>query len=110
MKDITNTMCGIYTLKDKHSGMYLPPFLASSDSEAKRIVGDSIEVGSVLGRYPADFHLVRCGTFDSKLGILRDPEENIPDVLCSVADIVREDVVIESISMEKPGKENREDE
>ena len=101
MREIGNSMCGIYCIKDKHAGMFLPPFLASGDDEAKRIVGDSVEPGSVLGRYPADFQLIRCGTFDAKCGIVRDPAENLPDVLCSVTDIIREDVIAKSLEMER---------
>lgn len=93
MTNTNSSTLGIYTIKDKHVSMYLPPFLSSSDDEAKRMVADSIEPNSMLARFPADYQLVRCGVFDSKLGLSRDPEDNIPDVLCSITDIIRQKVL-----------------
>lgn len=100
MIDTTTTTIGLYCIKDKHAGMYLPPFLASSDDEAKRIVGDSIEPNSILARFPADFHLIRCGAFNSRTGLSRDPEDMVDDVLCSVTDIVRQAVIDETHAQE----------
>lgn len=93
MMNFESANLGVYSIKDKHVGMYLPPFLASSDDEAKRIVSDSIEPNSVLARFPADYQLVRCGVFNSKIGLSRNPEDNVPDVLCSITDIIRDQIL-----------------
>lgn len=96
MTNMNSSKLGIYSIKDKHIGMHLPPFLASSDDEAKRIVADSIEPNSVLARFPADYQLIREGVFDSKRGISRDPDDCVPDVLCSITDIIRQKVLDET--------------
>lgn len=101
--NVESAVLGLYSIKDKHIGMYLPPFLASSDDEAKRVVSDCIEPNSVLARFPADYQLVRCGVFNSRSGLSRNPEDNIPDVLCSITDIVR-DQIIDQSTCEPVGK------
>lgn len=96
----TSSVFGIYSIKDKHIGMHLPPFLATGDDEAKRMVADSIEPNSVLARFPADYQLIREGTFDCKRGISHDPEDMIPDVLCSITDIIRQQVLDETTTQQ----------
>lgn len=102
MTDFQTSTIGLYAIKDVNIGMYLPPFLCLSDDEAKRMVSDAIEPGSVLGRYPADFHLVRVGKFNSKSGISHYPADELPEVICSVTDIVRESVLQVSIDLDAP--------
>lgn len=77
-----------YSLMDKPMGFFAPPFLASSDADAKRMVRDSIEPGSILSRYPADYHLYRLGSMSSVKGI----DDGSQECLCSVNDIIRDDV------------------
>lgn len=77
-----------YSLKDVNMKFFAPPFLASSDVDAKRMVRDSIEPGSILSRYPADYHLYRVGSMSSLKGI----DDGSQEMLCSVNDIIRDDV------------------
>ena len=77
-----------YSLLDKPMNFFAPPFLASSDADAKRMVRDSIEPGSILSRYPADYHLYRLGSMSSVKGI----DDVFQDCVCSVNDIIRDDV------------------
>lgn len=100
MKNTKTSQLFIYSIKDLTIGMFLPPFLAPSDDEAKRIVAESVEPGSIAARFPADYHLVRCGVFDSGIGLSRDPEDNVSDVLCSLTDIVKPAIIAETIAQE----------
>lgn len=81
-----------YSIKDVGMGFYCPPFLAHSDDDAKRMVRDSIEPGSVLSRFPRDYHLYRVGSMSSAVGI----DDNTSECVCSVNDLIRDEVRCDS--------------
>lgn len=73
----------LFSVKDVDTGIFSPPFLAYSDTEAKQMVRDAIEPGSMLHRYPAHYHLYMVAAFDPLSG------DVTPDKLCicSVGDL-----------------------
>lgn len=106
---MTSNQVGLYSLYDKNIGMFCPPFFAQSDDDAKRMVADAIEVDSILARFPSDYLLYRCGTFDSAVGVF----DYSNTVLCSVLDIARREVVDKSrvnARLDDPRKEDCESE
>lgn len=74
-----------YAIKDVAMSFFAPPFLARSDGEAKSLIRNSIEPGSILSRFPADYHLYRVGGMNSQTGI--DDCESV--CIASVTDIIR---------------------
>lgn len=78
-----------YSLKDVGMNFFCPPFLASSDVEAKRMVRDAIEPNSTLARFPRDYHLYRVGSMSSENGI----DDNSTVCLCSVNDLIRPEIL-----------------
>lgn len=79
----------LYSIRDVAIGHYAPPFLARSDAEAKAMVRDAIEPGSVLARFPRDYQLYRIGEMNEKDGLV----DNKCECLCSVYDLARREVV-----------------
>lgn len=73
-----------YSVYDVDMQVYAPPFLSRSDDEAKTMLRDAIEEGSVLHKFPAHYHLYRVGVFDSKEAIT----DFNPFCVCSVGDLV----------------------
>lgn len=73
----------LFSVKDVDTGSFAPPFLAYGDTEAKQMVRDAIEPGSMLHRFPSHYHLYRVGSFDPMTG------DVCPDKLCicSVGDL-----------------------
>lgn len=73
-----------YSLYDAKALTYSPPFYAHQHGEAVRMVVQLAgDVGTTVGRHPADFTLYCCGGFDTTTGQLlsRDVREHISDVL-----------------------------
>ncbi len=60
---------GIYTIYDKKSATYLPPFTENTDGTAIRQIQDMVAGGQALfARHPEDFTLVNLGHFDDEKG------------------------------------------
>lgn len=78
-----------YSIKDKHINMLTPPFMASSEEEAKRIVSDATEVGSQLAKFPEDYILCRVGDFDSDSGF----NDTRIVFVCSMRDVIRPEII-----------------
>ena len=74
-----------YSIKDVAMNYFAPPFQARSDAEAKSLIRNSIEPGSVLSRFPADYHLYRVGGMNSQTGI----DDCNAVCIASVTDIIR---------------------
>ena len=54
----------LYTIHDKRAGYYRAPFAMMSDGEAVRAFMDLIsDKDSLVGRHPADFALIKVGTW-----------------------------------------------
>lgn len=94
---ISNTI-GIYAIRDGNIKCYCPPFFAPSDDEAKRMLADAAEVGSMLARFPEDYSLFFFGEFDSREG-LTNPQESF---IAAMSDILRSDVVKASKTILEP--------
>lgn len=75
----------LYSIRDVDMGNYAPPFLASSDIEAKQLVRDAIQPNSALHLYPGSYHLYRVGTFDGSVGRVTDTNT---ECIASVSDLV----------------------
>lgn len=78
-----------YSIKDKHVNMYSPPFLSASDEDARKVISDSVEVGSVLAKFPEDYILVRLAEFDPVKGFVSVET----GFVCSMRDIVRSEII-----------------
>lgn len=82
----------LYSIKDVVMGHLAPPFFATSDISAKSMVRDAIEPGSVLSRFPRDYHLYRLGIVDEIHGIVSTTQECV----CSVYDLARSETLVET--------------
>lgn len=60
-----------YSVYDRKTLVYSPPFYAPTDGAAMRIISDAAgDVNSQLGRHPMDYVLFYVGDFDDLKGIL----------------------------------------
>lgn len=76
-----------YTLYDLKSLTYSPPFYAVAHGAAARLVADLVaDLGTSVGRHPADYVLFCVGRFDDGTGQLlpNDVREHITDVVTLV--------------------------
>lgn len=90
----------LYAIRDVAIGHYAPPFLARSDADAKALVRDAMEPGSVLARFPRDYQLYRIGEMDEKEGLV----DNKCECVCSVYDLARIEVIEATDSNMKGGQ------
>lgn len=79
----------LYSIRDVAMGHYAPPFLSRSDAEAKAMVRDVMEPGSILARFPRDYQLYRIGEMNEKDGLV----DNKCECVCSVYDLARREVL-----------------
>lgn len=79
----------LYSIRDVAIGHYAPPFLARSDADAKAMVRDAMEPGSILARFPRDYQLYRIGEMTEKEGLV----DNKTECVCSVYDLSRREVI-----------------
>lgn len=79
-----NNVALFYAIRDVDTGYFCPPFMATSDNDAKCMIRDSIEAKSVLHLYPSHYHVYRVGAFDGATGAMTPAFECI----CSVSDLV----------------------
>lgn len=58
-----------YSLQDVKALQYHPPFFASTDAAAVRMVQDLVnDLQTMVGKHPADFKLYAVGTYDDMNG------------------------------------------
>lgn len=58
-----------YSLQDVKALQYHPPFFASTDAAAVRMVQDLVnDLQTMVGKHPADFKLYCVGTYDDANG------------------------------------------
>lgn len=79
----------VYTILDEKATSIGPLFLASSDSEAERMVTMAVTDGSIMARYPQDFALLRLGDVDTVDGTLTP--HHVPVLVHKVDELVRND-------------------
>lgn len=60
-----------YTLHDVKALAYSPPFFATNDQVAKRMLADLVaDLNTTVGRHPSDYKMYKVGTFDESNGVL----------------------------------------
>ncbi|WNK12833.1 MAG: nonstructural protein [Microvirus sp.] len=81
-------MLQAYSIYDRKSLQYHPPFYASADGAAARSFQDAInDPQSALGRHPMDYVLFHVGTFSDQNGSLEPalPVRHVVDASALVA-------------------------
>lgn len=79
-------MIQFYSLMDKKTGAYMPPFQCKHVAEATRFVQLELENSkSTLLRFAADYALYLVGSFDPTSGILYPTAEAGPQFVIEVA-------------------------
>lgn len=74
----------LYTIYDKKSELYAPPFVELTDGTAIRVVTDLLNnSNSPFAKYPSDYTLVKVGSYDELTGIPSGdtPPETIMEIL-----------------------------
>lgn len=70
----------VYAVYDRKAQYYLPPFVCRGDAEATRMFSEAVMTSETpISQYPADFDLVKVGSFDLETGVLTP--ENIPTLM-----------------------------
>ena len=76
----------LYSIYDRKMNVYLTPFPARGDVDAKRQVSASFADAGIkstpAGQNPEDFDLVKLGTFDDETGVIARAE--VPLVLANL--------------------------
>ena len=79
----------LYSIRDVVSSVYLQPFVARSEVDAKRQLAAAFDdpqfLATPAGRYPMDFHLYHVGHFDDDTGIVEAFEH--PANICRIGDL-----------------------
>lgn len=81
---------GLYSLRDTLLGVYLAPFPARADIEAKRQIAASLADPS-MGRSsivtnPGDYQLFCLGVFEDTTGVLDAPDG--PRAVCTIQELI----------------------
>lgn len=78
----------MFSVFDLAAGVFLQPFLARSDADAKRNITAGFDdpqfLQSPAGRYPSEFKLFSLATFDDDTGIL---EAYTPSFVATLSDL-----------------------
>lgn len=72
-----------YSVYDRKTLTYMPPFYAPTDGAAIRIAGDAAnDPNSNLGRHPNDYVLFFVGEYDDQNGLLKacTPLDHVIDI------------------------------
>lgn len=66
-----NNLQQMFSIFDSKTGAFSAPFFANNSGVAIRMLEDTMRDNeSTLSRHPADFTLVRVGTFDAQTGVV----------------------------------------
>ncbi len=61
----------VYTIYDAAAVVYMRPFFAQADGQAKRSFADLVtDATHDCGKHPEDYSLVRIGRYDDQTGVL----------------------------------------
>ena len=61
----------VYSFHDSKVCVYHPLMVLLNDGEARRLAADCVaDLQTPMARHPADFRLVRIGTFDDNSGVI----------------------------------------
>lgn len=80
----------LFSVLDKVSGVYAPPFVALSAGAAKRQFSEAVNAAvpdNQLNKYHDDFSLVYFGEFDEINGVILPLQK--PEHVCNGADVYR---------------------
>lgn len=75
----------LYSIQDIIAEVFKPPFPASNEDHAKRMVKDAAK-GTQLAEYPQDFRLYCMGTMDDHSGIISGQD---PVWICNLTEIIQ---------------------
>lgn len=74
--DTKDNFVYLFSILDKKTGLYLPPFVSESIAEGLRQFESLVNYsGSLICNFPEDYKLVYIGLFDKCLGSLTSPEK-----------------------------------
>ena len=76
----------VYSIYDKKSESYSPPFIAYNHTCAKRMVAAAMTEGSLLKMFPNDYRLDFIGTFEDAFGNFKSFANK--DIVCEVSNLV----------------------
>lgn len=75
-----------YSIYDKKSAAFMPPFHAKHISDASRTVSVALDdTKSALGRWPGDFALYLVSHWDGATGGMSLPSSGGPQLCCEVS-------------------------
>lgn len=90
----------LYSVYDRKAAFYLTPFVARTNSEAVRMIAQSMTgESSLIQKYPQDYELWAIGNFEENSGTI-DEEDHHPQMICSCTTIM-EEIVRSLRSMEE---------
>ena len=82
-------MLKLYCVRDNKSGQWQAPVPDYNDSTMRRGVAAGLSASDLRSFAPSDFEIYCVGTFDPETGFV---SANVPDYVCSISDIVREEI------------------
>lgn len=73
----------LYSIADKKSNIYLPPFLAHNDADAQRQILTMLQKEqNMLSMYPDDYTLTKIGSFDDSKGLIE--ATSVPTIIVNL--------------------------
>jgi len=65
---------GLYCVYDSKVGLYAMPFFSVSDAAAARTFSDAVaQEGTLMGKHPEDFSLIRLADVEDSTGAVTSP-------------------------------------
>lgn len=78
----------VYSIYDEKSLTFAPPFIASTDGVAMRMLKELVDDNNnMVGRHPSDFRLYCIGIFDDQRGLVTGdgPPNHVIDAIALVS-------------------------
>jgi hypothetical protein len=67
---------GMYSIYDRKTNVYHPPFLQQTDASAERAFRIILNKDSLMSTYPDDYDCVKVGTFNDDSGKVENNENS----------------------------------
>ena len=81
----------VYSFHDSKVCVYHPPMVLLNDGEARRLAADCVaDRQTPMSRHPADFRLVRLGSYDDNSGSLFPL--SVPEFVCDLTEFQSKEV------------------
>lgn len=81
-----------FSFFDRKGGMFSPPFFFPSRGQALRVAQDlANDLGTMIGKHPADFDFFQVGQFDDASGTFAGAPDFIINCQALVERVTRED-------------------